>query len=93
MSEAGGWWGCGGTCGGDRDAGLALGGNVGAAISACVRVVHASERLKEGRETGKRVPRNSDTDARAHTGLGRRQGGPTWRQRERERARGREIHH
>jgi hypothetical protein len=61
---------------------------VGATISACVRTVHMGERLKEGRETGNRGPRNSDTDARAHNRPGRRQGGPTWRQREggRERA-------
>jgi hypothetical protein len=64
------------------DAGLALGGDVGAAISACVCAVRAGERLKEWRETGKRGPRNSDTDARAHNGPRRRQGGPTWRQRE-----------
>jgi hypothetical protein len=60
-----------------RDAGLALGGDVGAAISVCVRAVHAGERLKEGRRTDKQGPRNSDTDARAHDGPGRRQGDPT----------------
>jgi hypothetical protein len=42
---------------------LALGGEVGVAISAFVRIVRAGERLKEGRETGKRGPQNSDTDA------------------------------
>jgi hypothetical protein len=50
---------------------------VGASISACVRAVRACERLKEGKETGKRGPQNSDTDARAHNGPGRRQGDPT----------------
>ena len=41
---------------------MALGGDVGAAILACMRAIHAGERLKEGRETGKRGPQNSDTD-------------------------------
>jgi hypothetical protein len=36
MSEAGGRWGYAGTCRGGRGAGLALGGDVGAAILACV---------------------------------------------------------
>ena len=46
-----------------RDGGLALGRDVGAMISACMRAVRAGELLKEGRETGKRDPRNSDIDA------------------------------
>jgi hypothetical protein len=58
---------------------LALGGDVGVAISVCVRAVRVGERLKEGRETGKRAPWNSDTNERAHNGPGCRQGGPTWR--------------
>jgi hypothetical protein len=48
MSEAGGRWGCAGTCRGGQGASLGLGGDVGATISVCVRVVHAGERLKEG---------------------------------------------
>jgi hypothetical protein len=41
-------WGCVGTCRGGRGAGLELGGDVGVAISVCVRAVRAGERLKEG---------------------------------------------
>jgi hypothetical protein len=59
MSEIGGKWGCVGTCRGGRGAGLELGGDVGAAISACVHAVRASERLKEGEGTGERGPRDS----------------------------------
>jgi hypothetical protein len=47
MSEAGGKWGCAGTCRGGQGAGLELGGDMGAAISACVRAVRAGERFKE----------------------------------------------
>jgi hypothetical protein len=50
---------------------------VGVAISACMRAVRAGERLREGRGTSKSGPRNSDMDARAHNGPGRRQGDPT----------------
>jgi hypothetical protein len=50
---------------------------MGTTISSCVHAVHAGERLKEGRGTGKRGPRNSDTGARARNGLGRQRGGPT----------------
>ena len=39
--------GCAGTCRGGLGAGLELGGNVGAVISACMRAVRAGERLKE----------------------------------------------
>jgi hypothetical protein len=39
--------GCAGTCRGGQGAGLELGGDVGVAISACVRAVHAGVRLKE----------------------------------------------
>jgi hypothetical protein len=39
--------GCAGTCRGGQGAGLELGGDVGAAISACVHAVRAGERLKE----------------------------------------------
>jgi hypothetical protein len=71
-------WGCAGTCRGGRGADLELGGDVGTTISACVRVVCTGERLKEGRKgTGERGPRDSGTDARAHDGPKRRQGGPT----------------
>jgi hypothetical protein len=45
---------------------LELGGDVGATISTCVRVVRASERLKEGGGTGEWGPWDSSTDARAH---------------------------
>jgi hypothetical protein len=55
---------------------------VGVAVLSCVCTVRAGERLKEGRGTGKRGQRNSDTDTRARNGPGRRRGGPT-RQRER----------
>jgi hypothetical protein len=58
--------GCAGTCRGGRGAGLELGGDVGATISTCVRVVRASERLKEGGGTGEWGPWDSSTDARAH---------------------------
>jgi hypothetical protein len=51
-----------GTCRGGRDAGLELGSDVGATISACVRAVPACER----------GPRDSGTDARAHDGPKRR---------------------
>jgi hypothetical protein len=44
---------------------LELGGDVGATISTCVRVVRASERL-EGGGTGEWGPWDSSTDARAH---------------------------
>jgi hypothetical protein len=40
--------GCAGTCRGGRGAGLELGGDVGAVISACVRSVRVGERLREG---------------------------------------------
>jgi hypothetical protein len=43
MSEAGGKWGCTGTCRGGRGAGLELGGDVGATISACVRAVEGGD--------------------------------------------------
>jgi hypothetical protein len=56
MSEAGGSWGCAGTCRGGRGAGLELGGDVGAAISACVHVVRVGKRLKEGEGTGELGP-------------------------------------
>jgi hypothetical protein len=39
--------GCAGTCRGGQGAGLELGGDVGATISTCVRVVRAGERLME----------------------------------------------
>jgi hypothetical protein len=49
--------GCAGTCRGGQGAGLELGGDVGAAISACVHAVRAGERLKaegEGLASGAR---------------------------------------
>jgi hypothetical protein len=60
-----------------RGASLELGGDVGTAISACVRAVRAGERLKEGEGTGERGPRDSGTDARPHDRPKRRQGDPT----------------
>jgi hypothetical protein len=45
---------------------------VGATVSVGVRAVRAGEQLKEGRETGKQGPRNSDIGARARNGPGRR---------------------
>jgi hypothetical protein len=87
MSEEGGRWGCAGTWRGGRGAGLELGGDVGATISACVRSVRTGERLKEGGEgTGERGPRDSGTVARAHDGPKRRHGDPI-EQREGERGR------
>jgi hypothetical protein len=66
-------WGCVGTCRGGRVAGLELGGDVGTTISACVRVVRAGERLKEGgrdwrvRPAGQRHGRASTRRAKAPT--------------------------
>jgi hypothetical protein len=81
--------GCAGTCRGGRCADLELGGDEGAAISACVCAVRAGERLKEGGETGEWGPRGSGTDARAHDRPKRRQGDPTeQREGEREERRG-----
>jgi hypothetical protein len=87
MSEAGGV-GCAGTCRWGEGAGLELGGIMGTAISACVRVVRAGERLKEGGGTSERGPWDSGTDTRAHNRPKRRQGDPT-EQREGEREEGR----
>ena len=46
---------------GGPDDGFALGGDVGAMVSACVRAVRVSGRLKEGRGAGKRGPWDNDT--------------------------------
>jgi hypothetical protein len=60
-------WGCAGTCRGRRGAGLALGGDVGAAISACVRAVRAGERLKEGGDGLASGAHQTTTQTREHT--------------------------
>jgi hypothetical protein len=46
--------------GGGRDGGFARLGDVGTAVSACVRAVHASGRLKEGEGAGRRGSRDGD---------------------------------
>jgi hypothetical protein len=63
--------GCAGTCKGGQGAGLELGGDVGVAISACVRAVRAGA-VEGGGGTDERGPRDSGTDARAHNGPKRR---------------------
>jgi hypothetical protein len=75
MSEAGGRWGCAGTCRGGRGAGLELGGNVGATISSCMRAVRAGERLKEGGGRDWRAGPVGQRHSRAST---RRAKAPTW---------------
>jgi hypothetical protein len=51
---------------GGRDAGLALGGDVDAAISACMRAVRVGERLKEVKGTGK-LGHGTAAQTREHT--------------------------
>jgi hypothetical protein len=67
MSEVGGRWGCAGTCRGGRGAGLELGGDVGAAISACVHAIRAGERLKEGGKGLASGARRTEAQTREHT--------------------------
>jgi hypothetical protein len=52
----------------DREDSFTLDGDVGAAISVCVRAVRAGGRLKKGRGTGKRGPRDSNTARERATG-------------------------
>ena len=73
---------------GGPDDGFALGGDVGAMVSACVRAVRVSGRLKEGRGAGKRGLRDNDTACERATGQGTDEAGPLGREGEGERASG-----